>query len=269
MGEGLEGELKGIDYIIHMAAETHVDNSIKNPRAFVQANILGTFELLELARRMPSLKKFVYFSTDEVFGPANEDTVYTEWSRYNSANPYAATKAAGEELSLAWANTYKIPVVITHTMNAFGERQHPEKFLPKIVNAIQNGTTLQIHASDDKKTVTSRVYLHCRNISSAVMFVLENGGFRDKYNIVGDQEISNLTLAQSVASILGKTLKYELASSPITRPGYDIRYSLSGGKLSGLGWSSPIKFEESLRRTINWMVDPKNSYWLGIGGPNS
>jgi dTDP-glucose 4,6-dehydratase len=218
---------------------------------------------------MPTLKKFVYFSTDEVFGPATDGTVYTEWSRYNSANPYAATKAAGEELCLAWANTYKLPVVITHTMNAFGERQHPEKFLPKIVNAIQKGTTLQIHASGDKKTVTSRVYLHCRNIASAVMFVLENGEIRDKYNIVGDSEVSNLELAQNVADILNKKLIYELVAAPNTRPGFDLRYSLSGNKMHSLGWEPPIKFEESLKRTVLWMVDPKNASWLTLGGPTA
>ena len=267
MGEGLERELQDVEYVVHMAAETHVDNSIKNPRVFVQANIIGTFELLELARRLPSLKKFIYFSTDEVFGPANESVAYKEWDRYNSANPYAATKAAGEELSLAWANTYKVPVIITHTMNAFGERQHPEKFVPKIVSYIQNGRTLSIHASPDKKTSGSRFYIHCRNISSALMFVLEKGEVRDKYNIVGEQEISNLVLAQTIARILGKELKYELVDFHSSRPGHDLRYSLCGDKLTTMGWVPPVKFEASLKKTIKWMVDPKNASWLELCGP--
>ena len=120
--EGFIREIGNIDYILHLGAETHVDKSIENPEPFVVSNVLGTMRMLDFARTQKNLKKFLYFSTDEVFGPAPEGVFYKEWDRYNSSNPYAAAKAGGEELALAYANTYKVPVIITHTMNVFGER---------------------------------------------------------------------------------------------------------------------------------------------------
>ncbi len=116
------------------------------------SNVVGTMRILDLARKLPNIKKINYFSTDEVFGPAPEGTNYKEWDRYNSTNPYSATKAVGEELSLAYANTYGLPIFITHTMNVFGERQHPEKFIPMATNKILNNEKIFIH-SDPTKTI--------------------------------------------------------------------------------------------------------------------
>lgn len=264
MGEFLEREIGAVDYVVHMAAETHVDNSIATPRAFVEANVMATFEMLEYARRIPGLKKFLYFSTDEVFGPAPFGIKYKEWDRYNSANPYSATKAAGEELCLAWANTYKTPVVITHTMNAFGERQHPEKFIPKIVKSVLSGEEIQIHADSTCTQSGSRFYVHCRNIAAAALFLLEKGQIRDKYNIVGEKEVSNLELAQTIASILDRPLNYRLVDFHSSRPGHDLRYALDGSKLFGMGWTIPTTFENSLEKTIRWMVRPTNDHWLNL-----
>jgi dTDP-glucose 4,6-dehydratase len=265
IGEGLEREIGHVDYFVHMAAETHVDNSIANPRLFVEANVVGTFEMLELARRLTGLKKFLYFSTDEVFGPAPDCMEYKEWDGYNSNNPYAATKAAGEELTLAWANTYKLPAFITHTMNAFGERQHPEKFIPKVISHVMMGKTIPIHAYPDKKRSGSRFYIHCRNIADAVLFLLDRADFREKYNIVGEQEVNNLDLAKRIASIIGKPLKYELVDFHSARPGHDLRYALNGGKMRGMNWFIPMRFEESLTRTIRWMTRPEHYSWLDLG----
>jgi dTDP-glucose 4,6-dehydratase len=264
LGEGLEKEIGHVDYFVHMAAETHVDNSIANPRIFVESNVLGTFEMLELARRLPGLKKFLYFSTDEVFGPAPGDKVYKEWDRYNSTNPYSATKAAGEELCLAWTNTYRLPVVISHTMNAFGERQHPEKFIPKCVASILKGDVIPIHASPDKLRSGTRFYIHCRNIANAVFFLLERGEIRDKYNVVGEKEVSNLELAQKIAAILGKPLKYEMIDFHSSRPGHDLRYGLDGTKMREIGWGIPVSFDVSLEKTIRWMVMPEHAQWLNL-----
>src|SRR3989344_9376531 len=122
LSEGVRHEVGEVDYIVHMGAETHVDRSIENPEPFVMSNVVGTMHMLNFARSLPHLTWFVYFSTDEIFGPAEEGVSYKEWDRYNSANPYSATKAGGEELALAYANTYKLPIIITHTMNVFGER---------------------------------------------------------------------------------------------------------------------------------------------------
>ncbi len=200
---------EGINIILHLAAETHVDNSIGDGMPFVMTNVVGTAQMLEFARKIPKLQRFMYFSTDEVFGPAPEGVFYKEWDRYDSRNPYSATKAAGEELCLAWANTYGVPVTISHCMNAFGERQHPEKFVPKIVKKILSGDTIKIHSDPERKHPGQRHYIHCRNIASAVLFILGLDSNRDKFNIVGEREVDNLTLVQMIHGYLQTALKKE------------------------------------------------------------
>ena len=259
--EGLENEIGDLDYIVHMGAETHVDNSIKDPETFVVANVLGTMHVLNFARRQKALKRMIYFSTDEIFGPAPNGKAHKEWDSYNSSNPYAASKAGGEELCLSYVNTYKVPVLISHTMNVFGERQHPEKFIPKTINKVLKGEVLTIH-SDTTKTVSgSRFYIHARNVASALMFMLENGKIRDKYNVVGEKEVSNLDMALFVAKIIGKPLKYEMVDFHSSRPGHDLRYALDGSKMIGMGWKIPVNFEDSLTKTVNWTLN--NRKWLG------
>jgi dTDP-glucose 4,6-dehydratase len=257
---GLIKEMGEVDYILHMGAETHVDNSIKNPSDFVFANVVGTMRVLDYARCLRNLKKFVYFSTDEVFGPAPEGTFYKEWDRYNSTNPYSATKAGGEELSLSYSNTYKIPLAIVHCMNAFGERQHPEKFIPLIINKVLKGQKVKIHSDPTRTKAGSRFYIHCRNIASAVLFVLNNSVNREKYNISGEQEVDNLYMAQFISKTLGKPLNYEMVDFHSERPGHDLRYALDGSKLHSMGWHLPKNFEESLTKTIRWYID--NPKWL-------
>jgi dTDP-glucose 4,6-dehydratase len=267
MGRCLEKEIGHVDYLLHMAAGTHVDNSIACPRDFVEANIFGTLEMLEYARRIPYLSKFVYFSTDEVFGPAAVDQRFKEWDRYNSCNPYSATKAGGEELALAWANTYNVPVMITHTMNVIGERQHPEKFVPRLVRNILAGKKVLIHTDPKTGVPGSRNYLHCRDVSSAVQFLLEARTLnRDKYNIAGNEEVSNLVVAQEVAHILGRELIYEEVNPTNVRPGFDVRYGLCGEKVESLGWKPAHKFEYNIRSVVEWMVRPENRHWLQVGG---
>lgn len=258
---GLIKELGEVDYILHVGAETHVDNSIKDPGPFVFSNVVGTMRVLDFARKMPNLKKFIYFSTDEVFGPAPAGTSYKEWDRYNSTNPYSATKAGGEELCLAYSNTFKIPLIITHTMNAFGERQHPEKFIPMIINKVVKGETVTIHSDPSKTKAGSRFYIHCRNIASAIQFLIDNtDSIRDKYNIVGEKEVNNLEMAKFIADVLRKPLKYEMVDFHSSRPGHDLRYALDGQKMHELGWNIPKTFEQSLEKTINWYID--NPKWL-------
>lgn len=263
--EGLQQEIGQVDYIVHMGAETHVDNSILDPRKFVHANVVGTLEVLEFARRQKQLEKFIYFSTDEVFGPAPEGVAYKEWDRYNSGNPYAATKAGGEELCLAYANTYGLPAIITHTMNVFGERQHPEKFIPKVVQKVLAGDIVTIHTNKDKTKAGSRFWIHARNVSGALLFLLERDTKRgDKYNIVGEKEVDNLALAKLIADILNKELKYEMTDFHSSRPGHDLRYALDGTKMRDMGWKIPLSFESSLESTIRWMLHPDHAQWLRI-----
>lgn len=261
----LEKEIGHVDYLLHMAAGTHVDRSIAYPREFIEANIFGTFEMLEYARRIPDLKCFVYFGTDEVFGPAEVDQQFKEWDRYNSCNPYAATKAGGEELALAWANTYNLPVIITHTMNVYGERQHPEKFIPRVVNSVLNSTVLDIHIDPKTFMSSTRNYLHCQDVSEAVMFILNNWkSNREKFNITGMREISNLLAAQKVASCLGKKLLWRPINPIEVRPGFDIRYGMDGSKLDSMGWRPTRSFDESIEATVDWMIRPENQHWLKL-----
>jgi len=241
---------KQYDYILHLAAETHVDNSITDPGRFVMTNVVGTYNMLEFARKQKNLKAFLYFSTDEVFGPAPGNTLYKEWDRYNSGNPYSATKAGGEELALAYGNTYNLPIMVTHTMNVFGARQHPEKFVPMTVAKVLKGEKVIIHANADKTKAGSRFYIHADNVAKAVWFVLQEGKLQDKYNIVGEQEVDNLQLARRIAEILGKPLSYELVDFHSSRPGHDLRYGLDGHKLHDMGWRLPTSFDTSLVQTV-------------------
>jgi dTDP-glucose 4,6-dehydratase len=262
LGKCLENEIGHVDYILHMAAGTHVDRSIACPRDFVEANIFGTFEMLEYARRVPELKKFFYFSTDEVFGPAKVGEQFKEWDRYNSCNPYSATKAGGEELALAWSNTYALPMIISHTMNVYGERQHPEKFIPKVVRGLLDGTVLNIHVDPATGEPGYRNYLHCQDVSEAVMFLLTNGTNRDKFNITGMQEYSNLHVARLIAEIMGRELKFQMVYPKTVRPGFDVRYGMDGSKLDGMGWRPSKGLAINLKSTVKWMTRKENLHWL-------
>ncbi len=260
INEGLAEEIGSVDYIFHLGAETHVDRSIYDAEPFVLSNVLGTLRLLEFARKQKKLKKFFYFSTDEVFGPAPGQTAYKEWDRYNSGNPYAAAKAGGEELCLAFGNTHKVPIVITHCMNIFGERQHSEKYIPLVINKVLNGTKVLIHSDKNKKIPGSRFWIHARNVAAAVVFLIENSNTQDKYNIVGEKEVNNLDMALFIAKVVGKPLNYELVDFHTSRPGHDLRYGLDGTKMHEMGWRLPINFEGSLEKTVTWFLN--NRTWL-------
>jgi dTDP-glucose 4,6-dehydratase len=257
---GLLKECGKIDYVVHLGAETHVDNSIKDPWPFVEANVIGTYNMLEFARKLDGLSMFLYFSTDEVFGPAPVGVSYKEWDRYNSTNPYAATKAGGEELCLSYATAFKLPVMVTHTMNVFGERQHPEKFIPLVINRCLSGEKVFIHSDASKTIPGTRFYIHARNVAAGMEFVLEHGGTREKYNIRGELEVNNLELAQKIARVVGKPLNFEMVDFHSSRPGHDLRYALDGSRLKDMGWQTPVEFDESLARTVRWFL--KNDRWL-------
>ena len=203
------------------------------------------------------------FSTDECFGPAKEGVYYKEWDRHMPSNPYAATKSAAEDLCIAYENTYKLPVIITKSMNIFGERQHPEKFIPMCINKVLNNEEMSIHSDSTRKISGTRHWIHARNVADAVMFLMEsrNTKIGDKYNIVGD-EISNLDIAQLVADIIGKPLKYKMVDFHSSRPGHDLRYAMNGSKMSRMGWQLPMDTYESLKKTIRWTLN--NQRWLEI-----
>ena len=249
-----------VNYIVHMAAETHVDNSIKDPKEFLINNIGSTFNMLEWARRLPNLETFFYFSTDEVFGPALGDTLFKEWDTHRPTNPYSASKSAAEQMCIAYENTYKVPLMIVNVMNAFGERQHVEKFIPLCIDRILADKKIYIHSYPDKKTSGTRFYIHARNIAAAVFFLIKNGKLGEKYNISGEREVSNLEMAQMIARVMGRPLDYEMVDFHSDRPGHDLRYGLDGQKLFDMGFKLPVNFEESLTNTINWTLE--NRKWL-------
>ena len=268
--EGLIKELGDIEYIFHVAADSHVDNSISDPVPFVQNNINSTLHILEYARNLPNLKKFIYFSTDEVYGSAPVGKNYKEGERFNCGNPYSASKGAAECICQSYANTYKMPIIITNTMNVIGERQHPEKFVPKVINKVLNGETVTIHSNKEKTEAGSRFYIHARNIADALLHILDNcdetldnyDASKGRFNIVGEKETDNLQLAQLIADILGKELKYEMVDFHSRRPGHDLRYALDGQKMKELGWEHPVPFEQSLESTIKWSLE--RDEWLKI-----
>ena len=261
LSEGIIKEIgNDVSYIVHMAAETHVDNSIKEPMKVITNNVNSTVNLLEWARTLKNLEIFFYFSTDEVFGPALGDTLYKEWDRHRPTNPYSASKSAAENICISYENTYKIPLMIVNVMNAFGERQHVEKFIPLCIKKVLNDELVYIHSYPDKKESGTRFYIHAQNIASAVLFLIQNGTIGEKYNVAGEKEVSNLDLAKLIAKSVGKELKYEMIDFHSSRPGHDLRYGLDGNKIYELGWNPKFDFEKSLEKTVKWTLN--NLEWL-------
>lgn len=259
-----------IDYILHLAAGSHVDRSIDFPMEFVMDNVVGTANILDYARTVKNLKRFIYFSTDEVFGPAPGTVKYDEYDRYNSSNPYSASKAGGEELAVAYHNTYKLPIYVTHTMNVFGERQHPEKYIPLCINKVIRGEVITIHSNPSKTKAGSRHYIHAKDVADGILFLLdkdvdvdENHGIKcPKFNIVGTEEIDNYRVAASIAEVLNKELKYEMVDFHSSRPGHDLRYALSGERMKKLGWEPSVKFSERIEQIVKWYM--ANPNWLRL-----
>ena len=260
-----------IDFISHLAAGSHVDRSITYPLEFVMDNVVGTAHILDYARKLDNLERFAYFSTDEVFGPAPKGINYKENDRYNSTNPYSASKAGAEELVVAYENTYGLPSFITHTMNVFGERQNPEKFIPMVIKKVRDDEVVTIHANPEKTVAGSRHYIHSEDVAEALLFLLnydmsllspDSTGIKcQKFNIVGKDEIDNLSLAQFIAKVQKKKLMYEMVDFHSQRPGHDLRYALDGSKMKNMGWE-PESAYTRLESVVNWSLE--NDRWLSI-----
>jgi len=259
LNDQLCAQIGAHDFIIHLAAGTHVDRSIENPMEFVLDNVVATCNIMDFARKV-GCQKFLHFSTDEVFGPAPAGVAYKEDARYRSGNPYAATKAGAEELAVSYHNTFGLPVMVTHTMNVVGERQHPEKFVPMVIAKAAAGELVTIHANKARTKAGSRFYIHARHVAEAVLFLLRAGNAGEKYNIVGEREVDNLELAQMIADSVGKPLVYELVDFHSSRPGHDLRYALDGGKLANMGWTPPQTINHSIDEIVRWTL--KNPQWM-------
>lgn len=246
-----------VDYILNIASESHVDRSIADPVDFVQNNVSLVLNVLELARQIKP-RKIIQFSTDEVYGVASDGVDHEEWSAIVPSNPYAASKAAQEAIAISYWRTYNVPVIITNTMNVFSEAQDWEKFIPLCVKKIVNGEKITIHGNPDG-TPGSRYYIHAQQVAQALEFILNNVEAKmypdherpERLNIVGEEEVDNLTLAQRIAGSLGRDLDYEIVDFHSSRPGHDTRYALDGSKLASYGWSPKNTLTDTLKETVN------------------
>lgn len=338
VSEGVVREIGQVDYVIHAAAESHVDNSIVDPLPFLQSNVIGTHHLLwmllGLHGKCHGVRRIFCVSTDEVYGPAPQrgcgtfasgkaekhegavsavlalaqryggaqllkhaggpDAVasyedlaravwplreqllfagYDEEARFRPANPYAASKAGGEAVAMAYANTYKLPITIVNTMNLIGERQHREKFVPMTIRKVLDGDTVTIHADATQTRAGSRFYLHCRTFANALAWLIQKdaethaaglGTWQSelKLHVCGEREIDNLDLARLIASYVGKPFNYELVDFHSSRPGHDLRYAMDDDLIRQMGWERPMNLEQSLEKTVRWFL--ANPRWLGL-----
>jgi dTDP-glucose 4,6-dehydratase len=261
--ETLARRIGPVDFVVNMASNSHIDASIADPAPFVRNNVNVALHMLEYARAVRP-RAFVQISTDEVYGSIEPGGVpYPEWAPINPSNPYSASKAAQVAIAIAYWRTYGVPLIIVEPMNAFGERQDREKFVPKCVRAVLAGEKITLHGTPDN--IGSRHYLHARNISDAILFLLRRPVSAypqvdrpDRYNVVGGRH-HNLEMATRIAGILRLPLHYKFDHNPRSRPGHDLHYGLDGAKLAALGWTAPLDFESSLRRAVLWMRD--NQDW--------
>src|SRR5262252_9867166 len=255
-----------LHYIINLASDSAVERSTVDPVSCLRNNYDLTINMLEFARRVqPQI--FFQVSTDEVYGDCPPGYAHPEWDTIIPSNPYAASKAAQEAVAISYWRTFDVPVVLTNTMNNIGEWQDKEKFLPKLISRVATGQEMEIYG-DDPKNIGCRHYLHAKNHADVFIFLAKHpvamyreGASRpDRYNVCGDAELNNLELAELVADIMGKPLKYRLVPSESARKGYDRRYALDGEKLANLGWKHPIPIRESIQRIVKWTL--ANPHWL-------
>ncbi len=254
-----------IDSVCHFAAESHVDRSIIRPDTFIQTNIIGTFNLLELARaHQDRLILFHHISTDEVFGSLGEEGFFTEETPYKPNSPYSASKAASDHLVRAYSKTYNLPVTISNCSNNYGPYQFPEKMIPlMILNAIER-KPLPVYG--DGQNVRDWLFVkdHCK----ALWKIMKNGRRGETYNIGGNSEIKNIDLVEQICNTLDKTMDKnpnqstkELITFVKDRPGHDLRYAIDFSKTKNeLDWGPEESFESGIKKTIQWYIS--NNEWV-------
>jgi len=265
----IEGEIYNIltnpkpDYIIHMGAESHVDNSIENPMLFAKSNVIGTVNMLEFQRRV-NAEKLIYVSTDEVYGSVTKGYLHQESNLHKPSNPYSASKAGAEDFCYAYHNTYGLPVIVTNTMNNIGQRQSPEKFVPKTIISILENKPVILHCKKENGTivdVSSRCWLHARNHADALLFLLDKGVPGEKYNVSGELKTVE-EVADLIGNFIGMDIDKRFEDFHSFRRGHDMHYGLDGSKLNNMGWNPPTTFIDSLKETVKWSLNHKE--WLGL-----
>ncbi len=234
-------------FIFHFAAETHVDNSINDVYPFVDANVIGTVNLLDLSVKY-EVEKFHHISTDEVYGALGyNDPPFTEETPYDPQNPYSASKAASDHFVMAYHNTYGLPVVITNCSNNYGPRQHKEKLIPKTITNIMQGKKIPVYGKGENIRDWIYVEDHCKGI----LEVFYGGGVGEKYNIGGECEVKNIDLVKTIIKVMGAS--EDLIEYVDDRPGHDLRYAIDNAKIrETLNFRPDHTLEEGLRKTITW-----------------
>lgn len=263
------------DAIMHLAAESHVDRSISGPSAFIQTNIVGTFNLLHAANKYyegidgeaKDLFRFLHVSTDEVYGSLGlTDPSFNESTPYSPRSPYSASKASSDHLVRAWHATYGLPVLITHSSNNYGPAQYPEKLIPLVIHRAVAGTEIPVYGDGENV----RDWVHVKDHARALHCVLKDGRIGETYNVAGNNELKNLELVNSICKLLDELVPQsknqnlrnknlssytDLITFIPDRAGHDLRYSLNDTKIRReLGWAPIENFEQGLRKTIRWYL---------------
>ncbi|MCO4778228.1 MULTISPECIES: dTDP-glucose 4,6-dehydratase [Lentibacter] len=261
------------DAVMHLAAESHVDRSIDGPQAFIETNVMGTYNMLQAARHYwegcgkPKAFRFHHISTDEVFGSLGATGQFTEETPYDPRSPYSASKASSDHLVRAWAETYGLPVVLTNCSNNYGPFHFPEKLIPVVILSALAGKPIPIYGKGENV----RDWLYVEDHADALLLVLEKGAVGRSYNIGGENERSNLELVQTICTILD-TLKP--ASAPYAdliefvtdRPGHDLRYAIDPTRIrEELGWRPSVTVEEGLEKTVRWYLE-NEEWWQPLLG---
>ena len=270
LDEGLLAKLfkeHAFDGVIHLAAESHVDRSISNPKEFLETNIMGTVTLLNAAKAawQGNLegKRFYHISTDEVYGSLGETGLFTETTAYDPRSPYSSSKASSDHLVRAWHHTYGLPVVISNCSNNYGPNQFPEKLIPLFIHNIRNGKPLPVYG-DGQYT---RDWLYVIDHARAIDLIYHQGVNGETYNIGGFNEWKNIDLIHLLIRLMDQKLgnpsghSQSLISYVTDRPGHDRRYAIDAGKIHReLGWQPSVNFEQGLDATVDWYLN--NQQWL-------
>lgn len=255
------------DAVMHLAAESHVDRSIDGPDAFIETNVMGTYALLQAARRYwegrgkPQGFRFHHISTDEVFGSLGATGKFTEATPYDPRSPYSASKAASDHLVRAWHHTYGLPVVLSNCSNNYGPYHFPEKLIPVVILNALAGKPIPVYGKGENV----RDWLYVEDHAEALLLVLEKGRVGRSYNIGGENEAKNIDLVRMICAILDEMRPEgaphdRLITFVADRPGHDLRYAIDPTRIrQELGWRPSVTLEEGLRRTVAWYLD--NAAW--------
>ncbi len=258
------------DAVMHLAAESHVDRSIDGPSAFIETNIVGTYNMLDCARaywselseERKAAFRFHHISTDEVYGSLGDEGLFEETTPYDPRSPYSASKASSDHLVMAWYHTYGLPVVITNCSNNYGPYHFPEKLIPLVILNALDEKTLPIYGKGDN----IRDWLYVEDHAKALVTVVESGRLGETYNVGGRNERTNLEVVETICTILdelrprGEGSYNDLIAFVSDRPGHDMRYAIDATKLeTELGWKAQENFDTGIRRTIQWYLD--NDWW--------